>query len=109
LRQAIKLIEEGKLVKKELAITRLVVADQARRIEVKDSAIHILHKKDTAWQLMVISYQDAIKILREKDQLQMQFIGKLEKDLKRGKRKTLFTQIIAGVITIGAVVWAITK
>ena len=98
LKQAILLIEEGKVIKQELSLTKQIVKVMQYQLANKDSAINYLQLKGLDWKLLndkneqlIINYQKQISNQQENIQLQE------KKSEKYRKQRILYTIVAATI------------
>jgi hypothetical protein len=98
LKQAILLIEEGKVIKQELSLTKQIVKVMEYQLANKDSAINYLQLKGLDWkslndknEQLIINYQKQISNQQENIQFQE------KKSEKYRKQRILYTIVAATI------------
>jgi len=81
LKTAINIIEKGKVVEKELVLTKEALEVSEKRIQNKDSIISQLNVKETLFLGMIDNYKTA-------DKNKEQIINNLEKSITLERRKS---------------------
>jgi hypothetical protein len=98
LRTAIKKIEEGKLLRKELDTTKQLVSQLKSLSNLRDSTIQLFIRKDSTSSKIIFSYSEAVKSLKQQQDLTMDWANRLEK--RNLKNKLLYSVIALGLTTL---------
>lgn len=104
LRQAMKLIDQGKLDREELAIVRGNVSLMGFRLSLKDSTISALNWKDSMNSKIQLNYESRITNKDQQLVVKDQIISDWNKKYKRQKARTRLA-VIGGFLAVAATVY----
>lgn len=104
LRQAMKLIDQGKLDREELAIVRGNVSLMGFRLSLKDSTISALNWKDSMNSKIQLNYESRITNKDQQLVVKDQIISDWNKKYKRQKARTRLA-VIGGLLAVAATVY----
>ena len=104
LRQAMRLIDQGKLDREELAITRSNVSLMGFRLSLKDSTISALNWKDSMNHKIQLNYESRIANKDQQLIIKDQVIADWNKKYKRQKARTRLA-VIGGILATAASIY----
>jgi hypothetical protein len=103
LKLALKKIEEGKLAIAELKLEQSENELLNKRIAIKDSIIAAHLNRHSYSERIIDSYKRSEASYEEQLKISGREIARLQKDLKRQKRKTFFAKVTGLVATAGTI------
>jgi hypothetical protein len=103
LRTALRLIEKGRFSEEQLQIANSNLAIMESRILNKDSVIQKFDSLENNYKALVANAESRVKNAEEKSKLDLEWVNKLNNDLRKQKRKTTFAWVIGGVATAAAI------
>lgn len=98
LRKALKLVEEGEQAKRENTILYKQINILENRVDIKDSIITNLNEKYNLQVEIKKTYMRDVELYAMENKALVTTIAKLNKDLKKQKRKTTVQKIITCVV-----------
>lgn len=98
LRKALKLVEEGEQAKRENTILYKQINILENRVDIKDSIITNLNEKYNLQVEIKKTYMRDVELYAMENKVLVTTIAKLNKDLKKQKRKTTVQKIITCVV-----------
>lgn len=104
LRTALKLIEKGKLAEQKLQIAKSDSLILEGRILEKDLVITKLESRVNSFSALVANGEARVKNAEERGKLDSLMVVKLTRDVKKQKRKTFFAWLIGGVATVASII-----
>lgn len=100
--------ENGKAALEKIVVLNSVIADMNGRIENFKNIIAEYQSKDSVYSNIINGYEKEVANLEEQKETLTKWVQSLEKQLKKEKRKRLWTAI-AGVVGIGLTAYLTTQ
>jgi hypothetical protein len=103
LRTALRLIEKGKFAEEQLRIADSSISVLEARIMTKDQVISKYDSLENSYKSLVSNAEGHVKVAEEKSRLDLEWVNKLNNDLRKQKRKTKLAWVIGGAATAASV------
>ena len=102
LQNAIKWIEQGKVDAQLVTVLTQKNDSLLKRIDILENMVRLHKEKDTAQVQVTGTYENELKNTREQLTVATAAMKKINKLLKRQKRKTVFVGIGTAAVAVGA-------
>lgn len=103
LRTALRLIEKGKFAEQQLMIADSNISVLEARIMTKDQVILKYDSLENSYRSLVSNAEKRVTVAEEKSRLDLEWVNKLNTDLRKQKRKTTFAWVVGGAATAASV------
>jgi hypothetical protein len=103
LRTALRLIEKGDFAQQRLRFADSNISILQQRIKDKDDIISEFKSQDTQNQALTATAELRIKNAEDRAKLDREWVNKLNDDLRKQKRKTVFAWIVGAVGIVASI------